>query len=111
MKLSDISYLLDEYGDNELAITVVRVGTVGSTPTVGVRHLSAGFDWDRGRIIIVPEEPLRQISMDEIKTIKQKYDELGWSYYKTNRIKKENERLKEENAELKSKLESLKNEK
>ena len=79
----------------QIGIVVQTAGSVGGTPTVGVKNLSIGFDWDNGKILIYPDKDLREIGRDEIKAIRDKYEELGWSQYKIDNIKRENKQLKE----------------
>lgn len=83
-----------------IGIQVKRVGSVAGTPLVNVKSIHSGFDWNAGKIIIVPETDLREINRDEIKSIQEKYDELGWKYYKINNLQRENKKLKEEIEKL-----------
>lgn len=80
----------------ELAIHSIKIGNMGHLPTTPVKNIQLGFDWDTGKLIIYPEQTLREIDRDEIKTLKDNYEELGWSKYKIDRIVKENKRLKEQ---------------
>jgi hypothetical protein len=49
---------LADYNDPRITVKVSGEGTVGATPTVDVVTLSAGFDWDTGKIILHPTKPL-----------------------------------------------------
>jgi hypothetical protein len=111
MKLSDLKYFMDHYRDQddlEVVVCVERVGTVGATPTVSIKTANAGFDWDQGRLMLYPEKNLREIDRDEIAALRKNYDELGWSLYKINNIKRENKQLKEQVRLLKQELDQLK---
>ena len=82
--------------DVQVVIATHKVGLIGGTPNTNIKCINLGFDWDRGKLIIYPEQTLREISRDEIKTLKDKYEELGWSKYKIDKIVKENKKLKEQ---------------
>lgn len=79
--------------DWEVVIPVFRAGAVGGTPSVSIRIVNSGIDWDKGKIFIQPEERLRIIDADEIKALQDKYKELSWKHYEITNLKKENERL------------------
>ena len=80
--------------DVQVVIATHKVGLIGGTPNTNIKCINLGFDWDRGKLIIYPEQTLREIDRDEIKTLKDKYEELGWSKYKIDKIVKENKKLK-----------------
>lgn len=82
--------------DVQVVIATHKVGLIGGTPNTNVKRIDLGFDWDRGKLIIYPEQTLREIDRDEIKALKDKYEELGWSKYKIDKIVKENKKLKEQ---------------
>jgi len=91
--------------DWRVVIPVYRVGAVGGTPSVDIKIVRAGFDWDSGRIFIEPETRLREIDRDEIKTMQDKYEELGWKHYEISGLKSENKKLRKRIEELESKYE------
>ena len=78
-----------------------KTGTAGHIPCTDVKSAVMGFDWEASSFLIRPIEELREINRDEIKTLRDKYEELSWTHYKVSKIKKENEKLKEEVARLK----------
>ena len=41
-----------------VVIQVEDTNSVGGTPCVGIETMYAGFDWDDGKFIIIPSEPL-----------------------------------------------------
>ena len=88
-------YNENECDDLRICIPVKIVGVVGGTPCVDVKLLSCGFDWDKGKLMIIPEKDLRETTRDEIKTIQDKYEELGNSLRIIRELKKENKKLKE----------------
>lgn len=81
--------------DIQVVIATHKVGLAGGTPSTNVKSINLGFDWDKGKLIISPEKILREIDRDEIKMLRDKYEELGWKKSKIDRIVKENKRLKE----------------
>jgi CO dehydrogenase/acetyl-CoA synthase delta subunit len=111
MKMSDLKYLMDHYrgrDDLEVVVCVERAGAIGATPAVSVKSANLGFDWDQGRLVLYPETTLREIDRDEIAALRKNYDELGWSLYKVNNIKRENKQLKEQVELLKQEIVQLK---
>ncbi len=82
--------------DVQVVIATHKLGLIGGTPNTNIKCINLGFDWDRGKLIIYPEQTLREIDRDEIKALKDKYEELGWSKYKIDKIVKENKKLKEQ---------------
>ena len=85
-----------------VGIEVKRFGVIGGTPVVDIKSIVKGFDFDNNKVIIYPEVTLREIDRDEIKTIQDKYEELGWNHYEISGLKRENKRLKEEINKLKA---------
>lgn len=76
--------------EDRVVIEIHRPGGLGGTPCVDVDRIRAGFDWDSGKLIIVPEKPLVPADVDLQKEL--------------NRVKNEVMKLKYENRKLKSKL-------
>ena len=107
VKASDFKSQLDrihevsrEFENLKVCIKVERVGAVGSSPTVEVKNVSAGFDWDKGKLIIYPESLLREVDRDELDMINKKMKEAGWNYYEFSNLKRENVKLKQKIQEL-----------
>lgn len=104
-----VDFLFDNsnrYGYNDaetktVGIEIKVIGSVGGTPICGVRSIQAGFDWDSGKIIIVPERNLRLVDVDELEILRKKYEELSWKKYEIDGLKREIKKLKEENQKLK----------
>jgi hypothetical protein len=78
-----------------------KTGSAGHIPCTGVKAANMGFDWEASSFLIRAEKELREIDRDEIKTLRDKYEELSWTHYKVSKIKKENEQLKAEVLKLK----------
>lgn len=86
--------------DWKVVIPVRRIGSIGGTPCVNIESVSTGFDWDAGKIFLNTKEELRVIGVDEIKALKDEYEELGWKYSQISGLKRENKKLKERIKEL-----------
>ena len=78
-----------------------KTGTAGHIPCTDVKGANMGFDWEASSFLIWPEKELREIDRDEIKTLRDKYEELSWTHYKVSKVKQENKNLKAELAKLK----------
>lgn len=81
-------------------IKTVKVGTAGHVPCTDITSAHMGIDWESMSFLITPEHELREIDRDEIKALRDKYEELGWTSYKVTKVKKENERLKQQIADM-----------
>lgn len=111
MKFSELHRLVNlyhrdgtQYEDPEVVIMIkLPYATVGGHPTVPVKNMSMGFDWDHGKFMIAPEEELTPSDRAFAKQMKEMQDKWGWADY-------ENRNLKAEIRKLKKKLEE-KNEK
>ncbi|MCK9369277.1 hypothetical protein M0R04_05000 [Candidatus Dojkabacteria bacterium] len=86
----------NNYGGGESAesiqvvIEVQRVGSVGATPTVPIKHISMGFDWDKGKMIICSEGvELREAGRDEIAMLLDKYEDLSIKQSEITRMRNE----------------------
>jgi len=73
-----------------VGIVVTRIGAVGPTPTVELKSISLGFDWNSGKCLVHTDENLREIDRDEIKALQTKYDDIGWKVYEHERAKNRN---------------------
>lgn len=81
-------------------ISTFKTGSAGHLPCTAVKTAWQGFDWESSSFIITPEKDLREIDRDEIKSLRDQYEELGWTLYKVGKVKRENESLKKRVAEL-----------
>lgn len=82
--------------DVQVVIPTHKLGMIGGTPNTGIKSIYLGFDWDRGKLLIIPEKTLREIDKDEIKALRDKYEELSWKKSKIDRLLRENKKLKEQ---------------
>jgi len=105
MKLSELHRLVNVYQermmreDPEVVIQVkLPYSTVGGQPTVPVKFISMGFDWDAGKFIITPEENLTPADRDFAEQMKKMQDDLGWTKNENRALKAEIKRLKKQLA-------------
>lgn len=102
-RLVDLYYRPDHYEDPEVVIQIkLPYTTVGGMPTVKIKNVQMGFDWDMGKFIITPEEELTPSDRDFAKQMKEMQDRAGWADY-------ENRNLKADIRQLKKKIEELNN--
>lgn len=61
-------------GMKKVVVQIHRPGSIGGTPSVDLKGVLFGFDWDKGKVILVPEVPLRPAESsyeDEISALKK----------------------------------------
>lgn len=86
--------------DIQVGIVVKTAGSAGATPTVNIKSISLGFDWDNGKLLVFPEKDLRLIEADELAALRKENTKQGWAEY-------ENRNLKAEVSKLKKKIQNL----
>jgi hypothetical protein len=83
--------------DPEVVIQIkLPYSTVGALPTVKIKHISMGFDWDYGKFIITPEETLTPANRDFAEQMRKMQDDLGWARYENRNLKAEIKKLKKQ---------------
>jgi hypothetical protein len=82
---------------------VKTIGTVGGTPTVGVKSMQAGFDWDQGVLLVFPEKDLRLIEADELLALRKASEKDGWAQYENRNLKSDIKKLNAKIALLEGK--------
>ncbi len=55
--------------DMDVTIVVHSPGRIGSTPSVEVQSIHAGFDWDSGKVLIFPAQPLTTLTPEQVADI------------------------------------------
>ena len=103
MKFSELKRLVDlyhrdgHYEDPEVVIQIkLPYSTVGGMPTVKVKNIHMGFDWDHGKFIIAPEEDLTPSDRDFAKQMTELQERAGWADYENRNLKAEIRRLKKQ---------------
>lgn len=108
MTLSQLKEIVDWHYNNQLkngyphptdtrvGIVVQTVGSIGGTPTVDIKSIYAGFDWDNGKLLIYPEKDLRTIEADELLALRKANEKEGWVEYENRGLKAEVKRLRKQ---------------
>ena len=106
MKFSELKKLIDlhyQSGRNDDSEVVVKIKlpytTVGGMPAVPIKSAQMGFDWDKGKFILLPEEDLTPSDRDFAKQMKEMQERAGWADYENRNLKAEIKRLKQQLAE------------
>lgn len=58
------------WSELEPRIVVQSQGHIGGTPTVALRTLGAGIDWDAGKLLLYPEKPLTTLTEADLRDIR-----------------------------------------
>ncbi|BET96977.1 hypothetical protein [Xenorhabdus taiwanensis] len=77
-----------------LRLVIHQPGGIGGTPTVGMKAIHAGFDWDSNTILIYPEEQLTRLTPDEVAAITKSISK-GQSWHSQQQLKEYRQRLEE----------------
>ena len=103
MKLSELKRLVNLHHrdglreDPEVVIKIkLPYNTVGAMPTVKVKSMHMGFDWDSGKFIIYPEEDLTPSDRDFAKQMTEMQERAGWADHENRNLKAEIRRLKKQ---------------
>ncbi|HCQ4380014.1 hypothetical protein [Escherichia coli] len=85
--------------DMDVTIVVHSPGSIGSTPSVEVQSIHAGFDWDSGKVLIFPSQPLTTLTPEQITDITDSVRK-GQSWHAFQEYKKHQEQLEKLSIEL-----------
>lgn len=85
--------------DMDVTIVVHSPGRIGSTPSVEVQSIQAGFDWDAGQVMIFPAQPLTTLTPEQITDITDSVRK-GQSWHAYQEYKKHKEQLEKLSIEL-----------
>ncbi|EIG4987956.1 hypothetical protein FCQ49_003656 [Escherichia coli] len=107
MKFSEFSELVNRILSNnhshrrdmDVTIVVHSPGSIGSTPSVEVQSIHAGFDWDSGKVLIFPAQPLTTLTPEQITDITDSVRK-GQSWHAYQEYKKHKEQLEKLSIEL-----------
>ena len=87
--------------DMNVTIVVHSPGRIGSTPSVEVQSIQVGFDWDAGKVLIFPAQPLTTLTPEQITDITDSVRK-GQSWHAYQEYKKHKEQLEKLSIELES---------
>ena len=103
MKFSELKRVIDlhyrdgHYEDPEVVIQIkLPYTTVGAHPSVPLKSVWPGFDWDAGKFILVPEEQLTPSDRDFADQMKKMQERAGMADYENRGLKAEIRRLKKQ---------------
>lgn len=82
-----------------LSVMVANPGTVGPSPRVAIVGMTAGFDWDRGALLLQPEKPLAALTPQQLEEITASARK-GQSWHAYQAQKKLRERILELEQQL-----------
>ncbi|GDR97521.1 hypothetical protein BvCmsOUP061_02796 [Escherichia coli] len=85
--------------DMDVTIVVHSPGRIGSTPSVEVQSIQAGFDWDAGQVMIFPAQPLTTLTPEQVADITDSVRK-GQSWHAYQEYKKHKEQLEKLSMEL-----------
>ncbi|MDQ9272871.1 DUF551 domain-containing protein [Escherichia marmotae] len=85
--------------DMDVTIVVHSPGRIGSTPSVEVQSIQAGFDWDAGQVMIFPAQPLTTLTPEQVADITDSVRK-GQSWHAYQEYKKHKEQLEKLSIEL-----------
>ena len=85
--------------DMDVTIVIHSPGSIGSTPSVEVQSIHAGFDWDSGKVLIFPSQPLTTLTPEQITDITDSVRK-GQSWHAYQEYKKHQEQLEKLSIEL-----------
>ena len=87
MKLSEFKEKIDLYAstlkphnDPDVVVEVkMPFTTAGGTPSVNVKSIRSGFDWDNGKFFIVSEETVTLADAEFAAKFKKLQEDYGWA--------------------------------
>lgn len=99
--MTNISQSLDAatLAQQPLRIVVFAPGAIGPTPTVEVQSVQPGFDWDQGKTLILPAQPLTVLTQEDVAAI-HKSVRSGSSWHAYQAQQKLRDRITQLEAEL-----------
>lgn len=86
MKVKDLKALLERMNDEDTVVILAKTlsSNIGGQSYVELKSAYAGFDWDDGKVFIVPAQPVHEIG-ERFEADKKRTHEiseaLGFLYY------------------------------
>jgi hypothetical protein len=88
------------FESQELLIQTFAPGSVGGTPGVAVVGMHPGFDWDKGRFLLQPAQPLTTLTPEDVCAVRESVQKSqSWHAYKA--WEKQQKRIEQLQAALK----------
>ncbi len=57
--------------ENEVEIVIESQGSIGGTPTVKIKNIQVGFDWDNKKILIYTDTPVIKLTQEELEDVRK----------------------------------------
>lgn len=92
--------------DATLRVSVHSPGAVGPAPACEVTNITAGFDWNSGKILIDTQEPLTRLTPEEVADIRKSVSR-GQSWHAYQRYKAMKAELDEKEEERRAAQDAL----
>ena len=80
-------------------VVVSAPGTIGGTPTVPIVSFQPGFDWDKGKLLLMPGEPITRLTPEQLAQIDASARQ-GQSWHAYQAQKRLHERIRELEAQV-----------
>lgn len=98
MLVKELMYILSSCEPNDRVSILIQkpFTTIGGTPVAEIKSVSVGFDWDKGKVMIVPENKLWEVDPENSVIMKTLNDKLGWCEYEKSGLKTQIKKLKKE---------------
>lgn len=79
-----------------LTVRIANPGGLSAHQTVDVTALYAGFDWEKGRVVLETAQPLTVLSREQLEELRQSARKgLSWHAYRRERVREERVRALE----------------
>lgn len=94
--------------DHEVRITINAPESLGGTPSVGLspRGAQVGFDWDDGKLLLIPEVPLTRLTPEDVIAIRESVKK-GQSWHAYQSYKALDEKHKEQSDKYREQIQEL----
>ena len=98
MKVSELKQKLEHANDDDSVMIAIKLPfvTVGPIPTTSVKYAFTGFDWEKGKFILTPEENLTPSDREFEAQMKEMQNVLGLVQYENRGLKAEIKKLKKQ---------------
>ena len=98
MKVADLKRVLERSNDEDNVMIAIKLpyATAGAIPMTPVKLAFNGFDWERGNLILTPEENLTPTDRDFDSQMREMQRVTDLVQYENRGLKAEIKRLKKQ---------------
>ena len=111
MNLLELQQLVEgfiERGSNpeeiRVCVPIKTIGAIGGTPVADIKSIQLGFDWDHGKLLLYTDKNLMLEDPDTLQKLRKEMDDMGWSKFENDRLKRENKKLLKRIEEIEQQL-------